>query len=100
MPGGRRPDGPVLDAAPDARVPWVATAYAAGPSLAAAVTHGGPLPAHTVRELAAGPGEALAAVHELGVVHRDVKSSSVLLALGGPLLSDCRPSGWARASRA
>ncbi|MFF7606281.1 protein kinase [Streptomyces parvulus] len=79
---------PVLDADPEARVPWVATAYAAGPSLTAAVADGGPLPAHSVRALGAGLGEALAAVHGLGLVHRDVKPSNVLLTLDGPLLID------------
>ncbi|MFD7468163.1 serine/threonine-protein kinase [Streptomyces tendae] len=79
---------PVLDADPDARVPWVATAYAAGPSLTSAVADGGPLPAHSVRALGAGLGEALAAVHELGLVHRDVKPSNILLTLDGPLLID------------
>ncbi|CCK28254.1 serine/threonine protein kinase [Streptomyces davaonensis JCM 4913] len=79
---------PVLDADPEASVPWVATAYAAGPSLTAAVTDSGALPEHTVRVLGAGLAEALTAVHELGLVHRDVKPSNVLLTLDGPLLID------------
>ncbi|MFI7317713.1 serine/threonine-protein kinase [Streptomyces venezuelae] len=79
---------PVLDADPDASVPWVATGYAAGPSLTEAVRDGGPLPEHSVRVLGAGLAEALAHVHGLGLVHRDVKPSNVLLTLDGPRLID------------
>ncbi|MFI6059006.1 serine/threonine-protein kinase [Streptomyces sp. NPDC051286] len=79
---------PVLDADPDAPVPWVATGYVAGPPLSAAVTEHGPLPEQAVRTLGAGLAEALAAVHGQGLIHRDVKPSNVLLALDGPRLID------------
>ncbi|MFF1461497.1 serine/threonine-protein kinase [Streptomyces sp. NPDC058330] len=79
---------PVLDADPDAPVPWVATGYVAGPPLSDAVTRHGPLPVRAVRALGAGLGEALAAVHAHGLIHRDVKPSNVLLALDGPRLID------------
>ncbi|MGW2228082.1 protein kinase domain-containing protein [Streptomyces formicae] len=79
---------PVLDADPDASVPWVATGYAAGPSLTEAVRDGAPLPDHSVRVLGAGLAEALTHVHGLGLVHRDVKPSNVLLTLDGPRLID------------
>ncbi|MEE6270260.1 serine/threonine-protein kinase [Streptomyces sp. VTCC 41912] len=79
---------PVLDADPDAPVPWVATGYVAGPSLARAVADHGPLADRAVRALGAGLAEALSAVHALGLVHRDVKPSNVLLTLDGPRLID------------
>ncbi|MET9660879.1 serine/threonine-protein kinase [Streptomyces sp. NPDC006510] len=79
---------PVLDADPGAPIPWVATGYVAGPPLSAAVAEHGPLPGNAVRTLGAGLGEALAAVHGQGLIHRDVKPSNVLLALDGPRLID------------
>ncbi|MGW6027669.1 serine/threonine-protein kinase [Streptomyces sp. NPDC055099] len=79
---------PVLDADPEGAVPWVATGYAAGPSLAEAVRDQSALPDHSVRVLVAGLAEALAHVHGLGLVHRDVKPSNVMLTMDGPRLID------------
>ena len=78
----------VVDADADGPVPWLATAYIAGPSLDAAVTEHGPLPADSVLALAAGLAEGLIAIHAAGVLHRDLKPSNVLLADDGPRVID------------
>ncbi|MFJ9949196.1 serine/threonine-protein kinase [Kitasatospora sp. NPDC091207] len=79
---------PVLDADTEGEHPWVATGYVAGPALGAAVGDFGPLPEQAVRALGVGLAEALTHVHGLGLVHRDVKPSNVLLTLDGPRLID------------
>ncbi|WP_079166518.1 serine/threonine-protein kinase, partial [Streptomyces oceani] len=79
---------PVLDADPDAPMPWVATGYVAGPTLREAVAVHGPLPESCVRAVGTGLAEALSAVHGLGLVHRDIKPSNVMLTLDGPRLID------------
>jgi hypothetical protein len=78
----------VVDADPDAELPWMATAYVDGPSLADAVEEHGPLPPPTVLSLAAGLAEGLQAIHQAGLVHRDLKPSNVLLASDGPRVID------------
>ena len=79
---------PVIDADLDGPVPWLATAYVRGLSLAEAVSSHGPLPAESVLALAAGLAEGLSAIHAAGVVHRDLKPANVLLADDGPRVID------------
>ncbi|MEV2229254.1 protein kinase [Streptomyces phaeochromogenes] len=88
---------PVVDSDTEGSVPWCATAYVPGPSLADAIRDHGPLPVDTVLRLIAGVAEALQAVHREGIVHRDLKPSNVLLADDGPRVIDF---GVARAADA
>src|SRR5438477_3476325 len=78
----------VVDADLDCPMPWLATAYVAGPSLTEAVRGHGPLPVRSVLALTAGLAEGLGAIHAAGVVHRDLKPSNVLLAEDGPRVID------------
>ena len=78
----------VVEADPEADLPWLATAYVPAPSLARLVKACGPLPVGTVRWLAAGCAEALESIHGAGLVHRDLKPSNVLVAPDGPRVID------------
>jgi eukaryotic-like serine/threonine-protein kinase len=79
---------PVIDADPEAPIPWLVTGYVNGPSLADAIERHGPLPVSSVLALAAGLAEGLSTVHGVGVIHRDLKPANVLLAQDGPRLID------------
>ena len=78
----------VVDADVDGPVPWLATAYVAGPSLTQAVTVRGSMSVQSVLALAAGLAEGLNAIHAAGVVHCDLKPSNVLLSQDGPRVID------------
>ncbi len=78
----------VVDAAPEADRPWLATAYVPGLSLAEAVAAHGPWPENPVLELGTALAEALEGIHGAEVVHRDLKPSNVLLAADGPRVID------------
>jgi hypothetical protein len=78
----------VVAADVDGPVPWVATAYVPGPSLFAVVSRGGPLSLPVLAALAAGLAEGLNAIHEAGVIHRDLTPSNVLLSPDGPRIID------------
>lgn len=78
----------VVDADWEAAQPWLATDFIAGLSLKQVVTDFGPLPEASVEELAAGVVEALLAIHEAGVTHRDLTPGNVLLTESGPRVID------------
>ncbi|MEU6866805.1 MDR family MFS transporter [Streptomyces sp. NPDC046876] len=79
----------VLDADPEAAVPWVATQYIPGPDLHGVVAEDfGPLPEYSVRTLANRLALALEAVHGAGLIHRDLKPSNVLVTVDGPRVID------------
>jgi serine/threonine protein kinase len=72
----------------DAQQPWMVTEFVPGVALADAVKGGRPLPAASVWRLAHDLGSALVAVHQAGIVHRDVKPSNVILNTGGAKVID------------
>ncbi|MBW8806156.1 MAG: serine/threonine protein kinase [Catenulisporales bacterium] len=78
----------VVDADPEAAMPWLATAYVSGQTLRAAVAEGWRLPESSLLVLAGGLARALAEIHAAGVVHRDMKPSNVILAVDGPRVID------------
>ncbi|MFI1499914.1 protein kinase [Streptomyces platensis] len=78
----------VVDAAPEAEQPWMATTYIQGPTLARRIGTKGPLSGAELRRLAIGLAEALRDIHRVGVVHRDLKPSNVVLSPEGPRVID------------
>ncbi|MFF4229073.1 serine/threonine-protein kinase [Streptomyces sp. NPDC001820] len=80
---------PVLDADTEARIPWVATGYIAGPALHTVVSGDhGPLPERSVRILASGLAHALHNIHAADLIHRDLKPSNILITIDGPRVID------------
>ncbi|MEU6332474.1 serine/threonine-protein kinase, partial [Streptomyces sp. NPDC047049] len=78
----------VVDAAPEAEQPWMATTYIQGHTLSRRIGTKGPLSGAELRRLAIGLAEALRDIHRVGVVHRDLKPSNVVLSPEGPRVID------------
>ncbi|MGW3038396.1 protein kinase domain-containing protein [Streptomyces sp. NPDC001178] len=79
---------PVVDADPEAELPWMATQYVPGRSLADRIRADGPLQGAELRRLVLGLVEALRDIHRAGVVHRDLKPANVMMAEDGPRVID------------
>ena len=78
----------IVDADPYGDVPYVATRYVPGLSLHEHVAEEGPITGDDLRWFAECLAEGLASVHAVGVLHRDVKPSNVLMEGRTPILID------------
>ncbi|MCW2767830.1 MAG: protein kinase [Nocardioides sp.] len=78
----------IVDADPWAVIPFVATRYVPGLSLHDFVLEEGPVEGADLIWFAASLAEGVASVHSVGVLHRDVKPSNVLMEGRTPILID------------
>ncbi|MDQ1105010.1 serine/threonine-protein kinase [Nocardioides zeae] len=78
----------IMDADPWAEIPYVATRYVPGLSLHDHVQEEGAIDERDIVHVASELCAALDAVHRVGVLHRDVKPSNVLMEGRNPILID------------
>jgi predicted Ser/Thr protein kinase len=78
----------IIDADPYGDIPFVATRYVPGLSLAEHVAQEGPILGADLTWFAWCLAEALSDVHACGVLHRDIKPSNVLMEGRSPVLID------------
>ena len=78
----------ILDADPHGPVPFVVTRYVPGLSLYHHVAEEGPVRGGDLLHFADALAEAMQAVHSVGVLHRDIKPTNVLMEGRSPVLID------------
>src|SRR5207248_969148 len=78
----------VLAADLDGDRPYLVTRFVPGPTLEDRVRGQGPLATSEVARVGTVLAQALTAIHQAGVVHRDVKPANVVLLNGDPVLID------------
>jgi serine/threonine protein kinase len=80
---------PILEAAEADGRDYLAVAYVEGATLEAVLTERGPLPADAAARVAGSIADGLDALHAAGIVHRDIKSSNIIIdTQGKALLTD------------
>ncbi|MEU8802273.1 serine/threonine-protein kinase [Spirillospora sp. NPDC048819] len=78
----------ILHVGEDDDLPYVVTEFIDGPSLRELVEEKGPQSGPALYRLAIGTATALAAIHQVGIVHRDFKPGNVLIGPDGPRVID------------
>ncbi|MFF4647181.1 serine/threonine-protein kinase [Streptomyces sp. NPDC001389] len=79
---------PVVDHDTTGPLPWIASAFVPGLTLADALASCGPLPLSAVFQLVGCTARALGSIHAADVVHRDLKPANILLGSTGPYVID------------
>jgi serine/threonine protein kinase len=80
--------GKILDSDLNGELPWIATEFINGPTLDNKVKYEGPLDEIEWFNLAANLFHAIVAANELGVIHKDIKPSNIILGETGNKLID------------
>ncbi|WP_449062977.1 protein kinase domain-containing protein [Planomonospora algeriensis] len=78
----------VLEAGVSDGRPYLVSEYVPGPSLQQLVTGEGPRTGSGLERLAVATATALAAIHRVGIVHRDFKPANVIMGPEGPVVID------------